>query len=236
MEAEQEKIERVIGRFKELFTERCNKISLLNLGEDSIRYDFFIALTEVEKLKSWEIQIEYPIDDKSFIRRNNEKSKRKEKPVMDLVIDKEDFRICAEFGLFRQNSNEKGNINVTEKTVKMLKDMIRLGIDSSYTERKAYFICVADDKMLRHRLRSKILGRFPSDYLISMDTIKKLMEEKTPRTEMEKEGFYERFIKRFEEMKCSFQAKLLFNEKIIAEKIDRETKIIMWEITRREIE
>ena len=110
MEEGQENIEMVFNRFKELFTERCDRIPLLNLGEDSVRYDFFIALAEIEKLKPCEIQIEYPILRQSFILRNNEKSKRKEKPIMDLVIDKGELRFCAEFGLFRQNSDGDGTI------------------------------------------------------------------------------------------------------------------------------
>ena len=73
--------ERVLNRFKELFTERCDRIPLLNLGEDSVRYDFFIALSEVEKLKPCEIQIEVPIRNSEsiqyFIPRDNKKSKRK---------------------------------------------------------------------------------------------------------------------------------------------------------------
>ena len=148
---------------------------------------------------------------------------------MDLVIDKVGLRFCAEFGLFRQNSNEEGNINKTARTVKMINDMIRLGIDSFYTKRNAYFICVADDKMLGHQLQSRILGRFPSDYIISMDIINQQMGNKTA-------AFDERFIKKFKEMKCSFQAKLLFNEEIKAEKTNMETRIIVWEITRKETE
>ena len=222
-------INRVLNRFIELFIERCDRVPLLNLGEDSVRYDFFIAVLEVEKLKPSEIQIEFPINDQSFILRNNEKSKRKEKPLMDLVIDKGELRFCAEFGLFRQNRNEEGSINKTARTVKMINDMIRLGIDSYYTKRKAYFICVADDKMLGHQLRSGILEGFPSDYTISMDMVKQQMKNRTA-------AFDERFIKKFEEMKCSFQANLLFNEEIKAEKINRETRIIIWEITKKETE
>jgi len=240
MEEGQENIEMVFNRFKELFTERCDRIPLLNLGEDSVRYDFFIALAEVEKLKPCDIQIEVPIRNSEsiqyFIPRDNKKSKRKEQPKMDLVLDKGNIGFCAEFGLFRQNRNDKGNIDQTTKTMKMIEDMIRLGIYSYNNKLKAYFICVADDKMLRHHLQSRILGEFPSDYQISMEIIKKLMEKKTAAKEMNKEDFYGRFIKKFEEMKCSFQAKLLFNEEIKAEKINMETRIVIWEITKKETE
>src|ERR1051326_2595915 len=121
-------MENVFNRFQKLFTERCNRIPLLNLREDSIRYDFFYAVTEIKKLNPWDIQLENSIDKNSFIQRNNRSSKRSENPQIDLVIDK--LKICAEFGLFRRNKNENGNINKTARTVKMLNDMIRLGLES----------------------------------------------------------------------------------------------------------
>ena len=81
-----------------------------------------------------------------------------------------------------------------------------------------------------------------SDYIITYD--KHLLKLKEYNIDMNKinkqkrtktKDFDERFIKKFEEMKCLFQAKLLFDEKINAEKINMETKIkiIIWEITRK---
>jgi hypothetical protein len=185
-----------------------------------------MALIEIKKLRPYEIQLEFPSNHDSFILRNNKKSKRGEKPLIDLVVDKEELKFCVEFALFKQNSNEKGTINKTAKTVKMINDMIRLGNESYYTKRKAYFVCVADDKMLGHQLQSKILGVFPSNYLITMDIVKKQMETKTS-------DFDERFIKKFEEMNCSYHAKIIYNEKIEAKKINRETRMLIWEMTRK---
>lgn len=216
-------INQVLKRFKELFTERCDKFPLLDFGEDSVRYDFFIAISEVEKLKPSDIQIEFPMGNQSFIPRMNIKSKRKEKPQLDLVIDKGNLRISVEFALFRQNSNFEGNINKTARTVKMINDMIRLGIDSYYTKRKAYFICVADDKMIGHKLRSGILGKFPSDYEIS----RKLVEQ---QREIKTSAFDDRFINKFNEMNFEFNAKLIFNEEVKAREIKGETRILVWEI------
>lgn len=216
--------EKVLEKYKQLLQLRLNEMPLLNLGEDTIRYDFFCALAEVEKLQPHEIQIEYPMNIQSFIIRNNTKSKRKEKPQIDLVVEKLGLNLSVEFALFRQNSNEEGTINKTARTVKMLNDMIRLGLDSYHTKRKGYFICVADDKMLGHQLQSKIISKFPSDYLITMNVVNKQKEMKTC-------AFDDRFIKKFEMMKCSFKAKLIYNENLEAEKITRETRILVWELT-----
>lgn len=217
-------MEEVFIKFKRFFTERCNKIPLLNFGEDSVRYDFFSALTEVKNLNPWDIQLEYAIDKRSFVQRNNANSKRGEKPQMDLVIEKNDLKVCVEFGLFRQNSNEEGGINKTARTVKMLNDMIRLGLDSFYTKRQAYFVCVADNKLLGHQLQSKIIGKFPSHYLINSEIINEQLKKKTS-------AFDDRFLKRFDELKLSVDAKLIFNEEIEGKKITRETRMLIWKIS-----
>ena len=191
------------------------------MREDFVRYDFFYALTEVKKLNPWDIQLENSIDKKSFFQRNNEASKRTENPQMDLVVDKNGLRMCAEFGLFRQNKNEDGNINQTARTVKMLNDMIRLGLESFHAKRNAYFIGVADDKMLGHQLKSKIIGKFPSHYVITKEIISEQLKNKTS-------AFDDRFLNRFHEMKVSVKSDLIFNEEIRAKKIMRETRIMIW--------
>src|SRR5699024_748807 len=86
------------------------------------------------------------------------KAKRKEKPMLDLIYDNQRTNICAEFALFRQNSNNEGTINKTARTVKMLNDMIRLALEAHYSQRRGYFICVADKKMIGHQLRNKIVS------------------------------------------------------------------------------
>lgn len=111
----------------------------------------------------------------------------------------------------------------------MIMDMIRLGIDSYFTKRKAYFICIADYKMLGHQLQSGILGKFPSKYHISMDIVNQLRKNKTAD-----KVFDERFINKFEEMKCSLNANLIFDEAIQAKNIIMEKRILVWEITRSE--
>lgn len=213
----------VFDRFKTLFEERCGKIKLLDLGEDSVRYDFFIALSEIEKLKPCDIQLEYPIHKSSFKERLNTKSKRKEKPQIDLVVETEKQKLNFEFGLFRQNSNEEGDINKTARTVKMINDMVRLSVDMHFTNRESYFICVADDKMLGHQLNSKILGKFPSDYEIHKELIRKQKEKKTS-------DFDDRFLAVFNELELIIKSKIIFNQKVEAGLINRETRIIIWNI------
>ena len=146
---------------------------------------------------------------------------RKEKPKMDLVVDK--LKMCFEFGLFRQNSNEEGTINKTNRLFKTISDMIRLGLETYFTKRKAYFICVADAKMLGHSLQSKLLGRFPSNYEITPNLIAQLSTMKTA-------DFDERFIEKMNELNLSFNAKIIHNEEIHGSKINFETRIIIWEV------
>jgi len=213
----------VFDRYKNLFEERCGKRRLLDLGEDSVRYDFFIALSEIENLKPCDIQLEYSIHKSAFKERLNKNSKRKEKPQIDLVVETEKRKLNFEFGLFRQNSNEEGSINKTARTVKMINDMVRLAVDSYFTKRESYFICVADDKMLGHQLQSKILGKFPSDYEINKELIKKQKEKKTS-------DFDDRFLAVFNELDLTIKSKIVFNQKVEAKLINRETRIIIWNV------
>lgn len=45
-------MEDVFNRFKELFEQRFQRVLVTNMGEDSVRYDFFLALQEVMSLNS----------------------------------------------------------------------------------------------------------------------------------------------------------------------------------------
>ena len=184
---------------------------------------FLLLFSEIEKLKPSDIQLEYSINKSAFKERLNKNSKRKEKPQIDLVVETEKLKLNIEFGLFRQNSNEEGNINKTARTVKMLNDMIRLAIDSHFTKWESYFICVADNKMLGHQLKSKILGKFPSDYEINKELIKKQKEKKTS-------DFDERFLTIFYRLNLTIKSKIVFNQKVEAKLINRETRIITWNV------
>jgi hypothetical protein len=215
--------DQVFDRYKNLFEERCGKIRLLDLGEDSVRYDFFIALSDIENLKPCDIQLEYSIHKSAFKERLNKNSKRKEKPQIDLVVETEKLKLNFEFGLFRQNSNEEGSINKTARTVKMINDMVRLAVDSHFTKRESYFICVADDKMLGHQLQSKMLGKFPSDYEINKELIKKQKEKKTS-------DFDDRFLAVFNDLDLTIKSKIVFNQKVEAKLINLETRIIIWNV------
>jgi len=214
-------MQNLFSTYFDLFTNRCEHIPLLEIGEDSVRYDFFMALTEVNGLKNHEIVLESAIDKRSFIPRDNKKSNRKENPKMDLVVDK--LNLCVEFGLFRQNSNEEGTINKTSRLVKMLNDMIRLGLESYHTKRRAYFICVADSKMLGHQLNSKILESFPANYIINKELVDKLCEKKTS-------NFDRRFINKMNVLNLSFNSRLIYDKEVIASKIYFETRILIWEV------
>ena len=216
--------ETVVKKFIELFKLRCDNYRLLNFGEDSVRYDFFCAIAEILKLQPWQIQLEYAMNSDAYTLRANKDSKRKEKPMLDLIIDTAKINLCIEFALFRQNSNDDGDINKTERTVKMVNDMIRLALESFYSKREAYFICVADSKMLKHQLRSRVIGRFPSNYEIDAAKINTMSELKSG-------DFDERFVNKFKTLKSKIKSELICNQEIKAKKITLETRVLIWKIT-----
>lgn len=134
----------LFDNYKALLEQRLNHKHLLHIGEDSIRYDFFAALMTTYDLKPYQIEFEVPLHKDCFIANLNENSKRKEKPMIYLVVKNEQINLSIEFGLFRQNSNEKGSINKTSRTVKMVNDMLRTSLEAKHNKSKGLFICVAD--------------------------------------------------------------------------------------------
>ena len=76
----------VFKKLKENFEERFKRISILELGEDSLKYDFFSALMEKHKLKSYQIQLEYPINKEAFESKIHKNSKRKENPKWICIL------------------------------------------------------------------------------------------------------------------------------------------------------
>ncbi|WP_316826060.1 hypothetical protein [Pedobacter miscanthi] len=203
--------------------ERLDRFRLLHIGEDTIRYDFFAAVMETNSLRPSQIQLEVPINGQCFIPLAEKISFRKEKPLIDMVIMEPILNISAEFGLFRQNSNENGTINKTSRAVKMLNDMIRVSLEAHFTGTKGLFICVADHKMLGHQIRSNIIERFPSSYRISNDIIEHQLKQKTNQ-------FDHRFLKVFQPMKREIVSDLIFNEILMAEQIKSETRVLIWEV------
>ena len=217
-------IEDIFEEFYNLFSERCDNSPLLLLSEDAIRYDFFYSLTTIGNLKPSQINIEHPIHAKSFIPRMNQRSYRKEKPQMDLVVETENLNIAAEFGMFKQNSNEEGTVNSTARTVKLLNDMIRLAIDSVFTKRDSYFICIADNTFIGHQLKSKLIGRFPSHYIITNEIIEQQMRTKTS-------AFDSRFLSVFTTLNTHVKADLIFDRELVSKKIHRQAKVLIWRVS-----
>lgn len=184
---------------------------------------FFSALIETYGLRPSQIQIEVPINEKCFNSRNNDKAFRKEKPLIDLVVKEEFLNISAEFGLFRQNSNENGTINQTYRTVKMLNDMIRVSLEANFTGTRGLFICVADHKMLGHQMKSKIIDSFPSNYYITTALIEHQLKQKT-------NNFDHRFLQIFKNEGRNIVSKLIFDELLKAKLVMHETKLLIWEV------
>lgn len=216
-------MEDVFLNHKLLLEDRLNKLYLIQIGEDSIRYDFFVSLMQTLNLKPSQIQIEFPLHENTFIPKNEKISYRNEKPLIDLKIMEENLRISVEFGLFKQNSNENGTIDKTARLIKTINDMIRVALESHYTNSKGYFICVADEKMLKHQIRSKVFGPFPSSYEITMEKIDILLQKKTS-------DFDNRFLKVFNQMNKTITSRLVYDKKLEAVKIRNEARLCVWEV------
>jgi len=210
-------------KYKFLLEERLDRQPLLNIGEDSIRYDFFSAIIETHEFRPSQILLEVPINPGCFVPVMDVGSYRKEKPLVDMVVKEPELNISVEFGLFRQNSNEDGTINKTNRMVKMLNDMIRVALEKHFTNTEAFFICVADHKMLGHQLRSKLLDRFPSHYLITNQIIEHQLTQKTNNFDL-------RFLKVFSPMNRHINAQLIYNRQLFAKHIKTETRVLIWQV------
>jgi hypothetical protein len=216
-------MQNLFKNFKILLEERLDRKPLLSIGEDSIRYDFFVSLMDTYKFRASQIQIEVPINHQCFIPAKDKISYRNEKPLIDLVVDENDFKLSVEFGLFRQNSNELGSINKTARLVKLLNDMVRVALESYFNKTNGLFICVADSKMIGHQMRSKIVNRFPADYIITNDIIDHQLKQKT-------NNFDKRFLNVFQPLNRNIESRLIYNENLTANYIEKETKLLIWDV------
>jgi hypothetical protein len=200
------------NEFKTNFERRFNLQSILDLGEDSVRYDFFIALMNNNNLQPHDIQVEFPIHSNSFVSNLNPNSKRQENPQIDLLCSHPTEVITAEFGLFKRNSNPNGSVNATEKVFKMLNDMLRLSLNQIYYPNESFFICVADSKILGAQMRNNILPAFPAaKYSFNyMDLNTWIRDLKSAEVVFDK-----RFVDKANILQLSIDAELVFNEQIL---------------------
>lgn len=216
----------VFDSFGEIFSRRLDSTSILDIGEDSIRYDFFTVLSQNLSIKIWEMHLEYPISAKAFIPRSDPRSKRKERPQLDLVLKHIEHVAAFEFGLFKRNSNPKGSIKTTENTLKMVNDFIRLGLHSHYEKLPAYFICVADSFMLNHQLDSKTYDPFPAEeYVINDHNLKQIIGS------VKTNGFLdERFLLKRQSLKLDIKATLTNSYELHGRLLEYETKFLVWKV------
>ena len=217
-------MKKLFDNYRNLLQERLDRKPLWLLCEDCIRYDFFSALIDTYCLRPSQIQIEVPINERAFIPKKEKISYRKEKPLIDLVVNEGELKLSIEFGLFRRNSNEKGTINKTTRLIKMLNDMIRVALESYFANTRGLFICVADNKMIGHQIRNKLIARFPSDYVITNDIINRLLCQKT-------NDFDKRFLNVFQPLKKEIRSQLIVNQELVASEIECETRLLIWEVS-----
>jgi hypothetical protein len=200
------------NEFKTNFERRFILQSILDLGEDSVRYDFFIAFMNNNNLQPHDIQLEYPINSNAFVSNLHPNSKRKENPQIDLYCSHPNKVITAEFGLFKRNSNPNGSVNAPEKVFKMLNDMLRLSLNQLYCSNESYFVCIADSKILGAQMRNNIIPAFPApiytfNYLDINTWINDLKSAEVV--------FDNRFVDKANILQLSIMAELVFNQQIL---------------------
>lgn len=224
------------NNFKENFERRFNQQSILNLGEDSVRYDFFIAFMQNYNLLPHDIQIEFPINQNAFNNNLHPNAKRNENPQIDFFCMHPNKVISAEFGLFKRNSNPDGQINTTEKVFKMLNDMLRLSLNKIYSPSESFFICVADSKILGSQMRNNILPAFPSQlYSYDYNDINNWVNN----IDSAKKNFDPGFVGKANELRLSINATLIYNEAILNPEQplglinNLETRVIVYKIQEK---
>lgn len=246
----------VFNLFKEYFSKRYSEISVLHLNEDSLRYDFFLALMNEKQLQPHELLIEHPLSELTFQNLIKEGSKRKLKPLIDLMVSTNDINVCFEFAFFRRNSNPNGPTSITENLYKMLNDFIRLGLQSHISSSDAYFVCVADETMMGRRLNNKLFDSFPAkryefDNRYLEQAIKGYKFNKIPNdndmvrdgsTRLEIKGIVEtkkyisskkldkKFTSKLDELKLKVISELVFEEKVESVKNEFETWMLIWKV------
>jgi hypothetical protein len=199
------------NEFKRNFENRFNVQSILDLGEDSVRYDFFIAFMNNNNLQPFDIQIEYPINPNAFISNLHPNSKRKENPQIDLFCNRPNKVITAEFGLFKRNSNPNAPVNAPEKVFKMLNDMLRLSLNQIFYRNEAFFVCVADSKILGAQMRNNVLPAFPAaNYVFNHIDINTWIST----LKSAESNFDKRFVDKANVLQLSINAELIFNQRI----------------------
>jgi hypothetical protein len=222
-----------LNEFKLNFERRFNSQSILTLGEDSVRYDFFIALMNNFNFAPHDIQVEFPIHSDAYIPSSNPNSRRNENPQIDLFCSHQRNVMTAEFALFKRNSNANGQIDTTEKVFKMLNDMLRLALNRYYLPNESYFICVADSKIIGKQMRNNILPSFPGQlYSFSYLEINSWIENiKSANSKFDK-----RFVAKANMLQLTVSAELVFNERLqnpvdtLGNTNDLETRVLVYKL------
>ena len=100
--------------------------------------------------------------------------------------------------------------------------MVRASLESKFTNTKGYFICVADNKIIGHKMQNEFIGKFPSDYEITNEFLEHQLEKKTNKIDR-------RFLNIFKPMNKKIISKIVYNELLISKNIKNETRVIIWE-------
>lgn len=212
-------MEKVIKEFEQILNDRINHFKNFNaFGEDSIRYDFFHAVMKMYDLKPFQLQLEYPIPNSQF-----EKKEKKEdsgrgrhdfKPEVDLLIDPSgNFKngLICEFAYFRKPEKAK-NQDKTGKHGKILNEIFRLSLMKNHPKFKEYkclLICVTDEEMINYAkegTRGATPIKIQEEYKLNQDFLGKLKNTAIDKIDL-------KFKSKIDELNIIPTAKRIYNIK-----------------------
>lgn len=138
-------LDKTIEYFASLVDKRIEVHGHKLSSEDTIRYDFFFALTEVERIQPWEVILEapYPNDILNLERNSSE---------IDLMILPNDKRSQGLICEFKYDRKANSTINKTNRYGKLINDILRLSLLDHYKENhQCLFIYVTDSEMMKYK-------------------------------------------------------------------------------------
>jgi hypothetical protein len=237
------KMEKIFDCFFENVKKRLNyRKDFTKFGEDSIRYDFFIALQEQCKIEPYLFHLEHPFPETEFVKIKIPKEKGQgqgrydEKPEFDLRIDATKSLtkgIVAEFGFFREPITAEPDS--TGSMGKILNEISRLCLLKNYKdykEHKALLIIVTDENMIYYgkpyKDGKKKRGRQPK-VLIENEIIvnEKLLSLLGVTI---KKSIKQGFTKKLDEYKITPIAKRIYSRIELDPISNKEWGIWIWEI------
>lgn len=138
-------LENTLHQFGNLVDKRLKLHGHLLSSEDTIRYDFFHALTKNDSVNSWDVVLEapYPLDILSLDKNNSK---------IDLLINRSEMIDTGLMCEFKYDRKANSTVNKTNRYGNLINDLVRLCLLSDrYPEHHSIFVYVSDAEMMKYK-------------------------------------------------------------------------------------